>query len=103
MLIGDFVEVLWVKGLGGDVGIIKMDGFVIFYMDKFCVLKGVYCGVDFEDEMVGYLLYCIFNFNFCVVFIDMLLYVYVLKKYVDYMYFDVIIVIVVVSDSKMII
>ena len=33
-LTGEPVEVLWVKGSGGDVGTIKLDGFATLYMDK---------------------------------------------------------------------
>src|SRR5512147_3229344 len=52
-LTGEPVEVLWVKGSGGDVGSIRMDGFATLYMDKLRALKGIYRGVAFEDEMVG--------------------------------------------------
>jgi hypothetical protein len=56
--------VLWVKGSGGDIGSMKMDGFSTLYMDKLRALKGKYRGVDqFEDEMVGYLPHCTFNLN----------------------------------------
>nr|WP_272212808.1 hypothetical protein [Marinicella sp. W31]MDC2878728.1 hypothetical protein [Marinicella sp. W31] len=54
-LTGNQVEVLWVKGSGGDVGTIKMDGFATLYMEKLNALKGLYRGVEHEDEMVGYL------------------------------------------------
>ena len=33
-LTGEAVEVLWVKGSGGDVGTIRLDGFATLYMDK---------------------------------------------------------------------
>jgi hypothetical protein len=38
-LTGDRVEVLWVKGSGGDVGTIKLDGFATLYLDKLEALK----------------------------------------------------------------
>src|SRR5690606_20192218 len=57
------VEVLWVKGSGGDVGTIRMDGFATLYMDKLDALKGLYRGVEHEDEMVAYLPHCTFNLN----------------------------------------
>ncbi|MFZ2102320.1 MAG: bifunctional rhamnulose-1-phosphate aldolase/short-chain dehydrogenase, partial [Oricola sp.] len=62
-LTGDMVEVLWVKGSGGDVGTIAMDGFSTLYMDKLRALRNIYRGVEFEDEMVGYLPHCTFNLN----------------------------------------
>ncbi|MGH6875135.1 MAG: bifunctional rhamnulose-1-phosphate aldolase/short-chain dehydrogenase, partial [Aestuariivirgaceae bacterium] len=49
------VEVLWVKGSGGDLGSMKLDGFATLYMDKLKALKGLYRGLEHEDEMVGYL------------------------------------------------
>ena len=54
---------LWVKGSGGDIGSIKLDGFATLYMDKLDALKGLYRGVEHEDEMVGYLPHCTFNLN----------------------------------------
>ena len=62
-LTGEMVDVLWVKGSGGDVGSIKMDGFSTLYMDKLNALRGIYRGVEFEDEMVAYLPHCTFNLN----------------------------------------
>ena len=43
-LTGETVEVLWVKGSGGDVGTMKLDGFATLYMDKLEALKGLYRG-----------------------------------------------------------
>ena len=62
-LTGETVEVLWVKGSGGDVGTMKLDGFATLYMDKLRALKSLYRGVEHEDEMVGYLPHCTFNLN----------------------------------------
>lgn len=62
-LTGAQVEVLWVKGSGGDIGSMKLDGFSTLYMDKLRALKGLYRGVAFEDEMVGYLPHCTFRLN----------------------------------------
>ena len=76
-LTGEMVEVLWVKGSGGDVGTIKLDGFSTLYMDKLRALKGLYRGVEFEDEMVGYLPHCTFNLNPRAASIDTPLHAYV--------------------------
>ncbi|WP_417670034.1 bifunctional rhamnulose-1-phosphate aldolase/short-chain dehydrogenase [Roseibium sp.] len=99
-LTGKEVEVLWVKGSGGDVGTIKMDGFATLYMDKLNALKGVYRGVEFEDEMVGYLPHCTFNLNPRAASIDTPLHAYVPKRHVDHMHPDAIIAIAAASDSK---
>ncbi|MEO1951676.1 bifunctional rhamnulose-1-phosphate aldolase/short-chain dehydrogenase [Thioclava sp.] len=99
-LSGDMVEVLWVKGSGGDVGSIKMDGFATLYMSKLEALKGLYRGVEFEDEMVGYLPHCTFNLNPRAASIDTPLHAYVPKKHVDHMHPDAIIAIAASKNSK---
>ncbi|MCV6823455.1 MULTISPECIES: bifunctional rhamnulose-1-phosphate aldolase/short-chain dehydrogenase [Halocynthiibacter] len=99
-LSGEEVEVLWVKGSGGDVGSIKMDGFSTLYMDKLRALKGKYRGVEFEDEMVGYLPHCTFNLNPRAASIDTPLHAYVPKAHVDHMHPDAIIAIAATKDSK---
>ena len=99
-LTGEKAEVLWVKGSGGDVGTIRMDGFATLYMDKLRALKGKYRGVEFEDEMVGYLPHCTFNLNPRAASIDTPLHAYVPKKHVDHMHPDAIIAIAASKDSK---
>lgn len=99
-LSGELAEVLWVKGSGGDVGSIKMDGFATLYMDKLRALKGKYRGLAFEDEMVGYLPHCTFNLNPRAASIDTPLHAYVPKKHVDHMHPDAIIAIAASKDSK---
>ncbi len=44
-LTGETVEVLWVKGSGGDSASIKLDGFSTLYMDKLRALKKLYRGL----------------------------------------------------------
>ena len=99
-LTGGEAEVLWVKGSGGDVGTIKMDGFATLYMEKLQALKGIYRGVEFEDEMVGYLPHCTFNLNPRAASIDTPLHAYVPKKHVDHMHPDAVIAIAATADSK---
>ncbi|NVO24363.1 bifunctional rhamnulose-1-phosphate aldolase/short-chain dehydrogenase [Donghicola mangrovi] len=99
-LTGEEAEVLWVKGSGGDVGSIKMDGFATLYMDKLRALKGKYRGVEFEDEMVGYLPHCTFNLNPRAASIDTPLHAYVPRKHVDHMHPDAIIAIAASKNSR---
>ncbi|MCB1402213.1 MAG: class II aldolase/adducin family protein, partial [Rhodobacteraceae bacterium] len=81
-LTGEEVEVLWVKGSGGDVGSIRMDGFATLYMDRLEALKKLYRGVEFEDEMVGYLPHCTFRLNPRAASIDTPLHAYVPRRHV---------------------
>lgn len=99
-LTGESVEVLWVKGSGGDVGTMKLDGFSTLYMQKLRALKGIYRGLEFEDEMVGLLPHCTFNLNPRAASIDTPLHAYVPRKHVDHMHADAIIAIAASKDSQ---
>ncbi|MEM9428563.1 MAG: bifunctional rhamnulose-1-phosphate aldolase/short-chain dehydrogenase [Pseudomonadota bacterium] len=99
-LTGKDVDVLWVKGSGGDIGSIKMDGFATLYMEKLAALKDLYRGVAFEDEMVGYLPHCTFNLNPRAASIDTPLHAYVPKTHVDHVHPDAIIAIAASRTSE---
>ncbi len=99
-LTGQPVEVMWVKGSGGDVGSIRMDGFATLYMDKLRALKGLYRGAEHEDEMVGYLPHCTFKLNPRAASIDTPLHAYVPKKHVDHMHPDAIIAVAAARNSR---
>jgi rhamnulose-1-phosphate aldolase/alcohol dehydrogenase len=87
-LTGKDVEVLWVKGSGGDIGSMKLDGFSTLYMDKLNALKGLYRGLAHEDEMVGFLPHCTFNLNARAASIDTPLHAYIPFKHVDHVHPD---------------
>ncbi|MBZ9819483.1 bifunctional rhamnulose-1-phosphate aldolase/short-chain dehydrogenase [Mesorhizobium sp. CA4] len=99
-LTGEEVEVLWVKGSGGDSASIKLDGFATLYMQKLRALKGLYRGVEHEDEMVGYLPHCTFNLNPRAASIDTPLHAFVPKACVDHMHPDAIIAVAAAKDSN---
>ena len=62
-LSGETVAVLWVKGSGGDIGSMKLEGFSTLYLDKFRGIERLNRGAAHEDDMVGYLPHCTFNLN----------------------------------------
>ena len=62
-LTGEAVEVLWVKGSGGDIGSMKLDGFATLYQEKLLQIESHYGGPDDDDKMVGFLPHCTFNLN----------------------------------------
>jgi rhamnulose-1-phosphate aldolase/alcohol dehydrogenase len=99
-LSGDSVEVLWVKGSGGDLGSIKLDGFSTLYMDKLHALKNRYRGLEFEDEMVAYLPHATFNLNPRAASIDTPLHAYIAHKHVDHMHPDSCIAIAACKNSR---
>lgn len=90
-LTGEPVQVLWVKGSGGDIGSMKLDGFSTLYLDKLLRLERLYRGVEFEDEMVGYLPHCTFNLNPRAASIDTPLHGYLPFAHVDHVHPDAII------------
>jgi rhamnulose-1-phosphate aldolase/alcohol dehydrogenase len=99
-LTGEKVKVLWVKGSGGDVGTIKLDGFATLYQDKLDSLKGIYKGVEDEDRMVSFLPHCTYNLNSRAASIDTPLHGFVPFTHVDHMHPDAIIAIAASKNSK---
>jgi rhamnulose-1-phosphate aldolase/alcohol dehydrogenase len=90
-LTGEPVTVLWVKGSGGDLGSMKLDGFATVYLDKLLGLEKLYRGLAHEDEMVGYLPHTTFNLNSRAASIDTPLHGYLPFKHVDHVHPDAII------------
>ena len=56
---GQDVELLWVKGSGGDLGTLTEHGLAVLRLDRMRALVDVYPGVDREDEMVAAFDYCL--------------------------------------------
>lgn len=94
------VEVLWVKGSGGDIGSMKRDGFSTLYMAKLKALKGLYRGLAHEDEMVGYLPHCTFDLNPRAASIDTPLHAFVPYAHVDHVHPDAVIAIAASADAE---
>lgn len=99
-LTGDTETVLWVKGSGGDLGSIQLDGFATLYMRKLEQLKSLYRGLDHEDEMVAYLPHCTFNLNPRAASIDTPLHAFIPHKHVDHMHPDAVIAIASTVNSE---
>ncbi len=56
---GEDVELLWVKGSGGDLGTLRPAGLAVLRLDRLRALVNVYPGVDREDEMVAAFDFCL--------------------------------------------
>jgi rhamnulose-1-phosphate aldolase/alcohol dehydrogenase len=56
---GEDVELLWVKGSGGDLGTLRPEGLAVLRLDRLRSLAGVYPGVNREDEMVAAFDFCL--------------------------------------------
>jgi rhamnose utilization protein RhaD (predicted bifunctional aldolase and dehydrogenase)/NAD(P)-dependent dehydrogenase (short-subunit alcohol dehydrogenase family) len=87
-LTGEPVEVLWVKGSGGDLGSIKRAGFATLYQHKLLSLERSYKGVDFEDDMVPMYAVAAFRNNPVAASIDTPLHGFLPFKHVDHLHPD---------------
>src|SRR5271166_6716151 len=99
-LTGDRVKVLWVKGSGGDLGSMKLDGFSTLYLDKLLGLKSVYRGLEHEDEMVALFNHCTFNLNPRATSIDTPLHGFVPHAHVDHVHADAVIAIAASENAE---
>ena len=99
-LTGEPVTVLWVKGSGGDLGSMALDGFATLCLDRLEALKGLYRGPAHEDEMVGYLPHCTFNLNPRAASIDTPLHAYLPYEHVDHVHPDAVIAIAAARRSR---
>ncbi len=99
-LSGEQVTVLWVKGSGGDIGSMQLDGFATLYMDKLDMMKGLYKSLDQEDTFVHNLNHCTYNLNPRAASIDTYLHAYVPYPHVDHVHADAVIAIAASKDSE---
>ncbi|MEQ1891793.1 MAG: class II aldolase/adducin family protein, partial [Planctomycetota bacterium] len=99
-LTGESVEVLWVKGSGGDLGTMKLDGFATLYLAKLHALKGRHRGREHEDEMVPLFAHCTFDLNPRAASIDTPLHAFVPHAHVDHMHPDAVIAIAAAKDGE---
>jgi rhamnose utilization protein RhaD (predicted bifunctional aldolase and dehydrogenase)/NAD(P)-dependent dehydrogenase (short-subunit alcohol dehydrogenase family) len=87
-LTGELVDVLWVKGSGGDLGSIKRTGFATLYQEKLLALERIYKGVEFEDDMVAMYRICTFRDNPVAASIDTPLHGFLPFPHVDHLHPD---------------
>lgn len=92
-LSGEEVEVLWVKGSGGDLRTSKVENFSSLYMDKLIALQDIYNSADevgvktqIEDDMVAMYRHATFNLNPRATSIDTPLHAFIPYKHVDHMH-----------------
>jgi rhamnulose-1-phosphate aldolase/alcohol dehydrogenase len=92
-LSGDDVEVMWVKGSGGDLRTSTLANFSSLYMDKLLALESLYDAApekgvktQIEDDMVGMYPHCTFNLNPRASSIDTPLHGYMPFRHVDHMH-----------------
>jgi rhamnulose-1-phosphate aldolase/alcohol dehydrogenase len=99
-LTGETVTVLWVKGSGGDIGSMKLDGFSTLYQDKLLAAQSLYRGPEHEDDMVALYPHLTFNLNPRATSIDTPLHGLIHHPHVDHVHPDAIIAIAASADSE---
>ncbi len=99
-LTGEEVEVLWVKGSGGDLGTLTKSGIAGLYVDKLRALKNVYRGIEHEDEMAELFNHCIYDLKSKAPSIDTPLHAMLPFKHVDHLHPDALIAIAAAENSE---
>jgi rhamnulose-1-phosphate aldolase/alcohol dehydrogenase len=85
---GSPVELLWVKGSGGDLGTLTEGGLAVLRLDRLRSLVDVYPGVDREDEMVAAFDYCLHGRGGAAPSIDTAMHGLVTAAHVDHLHPD---------------
>ncbi|MCX5251403.1 bifunctional aldolase/short-chain dehydrogenase [Streptomyces sp. NBC_00201] len=85
---GGDVELMWVKGSGGDLGTLAEAGLAVLRLDRLRALKGVYPGVEREDEMVAAFDYCLHGKGGAAPSIDTAMHGLVEAPHVDHLHPD---------------
>lgn len=99
-LTGESVEVMWIKGSGGDIGTLKKSGLAALYVERLRSLEKVYRGMDHEDEMVELFNHCIFDLSSKAPSIDTPLHGFLPFKHIDHLHPDAAIAIAAAKDGK---
>ncbi|MEX1137139.1 MAG: bifunctional rhamnulose-1-phosphate aldolase/short-chain dehydrogenase [Balneolales bacterium] len=88
---GEKVEIMWVKGSGGDLRTAKKNNFASLYQEKVLKLQEIYNNFEnkgikssAEDSMVGMYAHCTFNLNSRAPSIDTPLHAFIPSKYIDH-------------------
>lgn len=99
-LTGEEVEVMWIKGSGGDIGTLTKSGLAALYVDRLRNLKNVYRGLEFEDEMVELFNHTIYDLASKAPSIDTPLHGFLPFKHIDHLHPDAAIAIAAAKDGK---
>ncbi|MDG1027888.1 MAG: bifunctional aldolase/short-chain dehydrogenase [Flavobacteriaceae bacterium] len=99
-LTNEEVEVMWVKGSGGDIGTLTRAGIAGLYTQRLRNLKNVYGGLEDEDRMVGLFNHCIYDLDSKAPSIDTPLHGLLPFKHIDHLHPDALIAVAAAKDSE---
>ncbi|NJB87570.1 rhamnulose-1-phosphate aldolase/alcohol dehydrogenase [Lewinella marina] len=94
------VEVMWIKGSGGDIGTLTRAGIAGLYTGRLRDLKKVYRGLDDEDRMVGLFNHAIYDLDSRAPSIDTPLHGLLPFKHIDHLHPDALIAVAAAEDSE---
>ena len=97
---GETIDLLWVKGSGGDLGTLTEEGLAVLRLDRLRALVSVYPGEAREDEMVPALDFCLHGRGGAVPSIDTAMHGLVAAPHVDHLHPDSGIAIATASDGE---
>jgi rhamnulose-1-phosphate aldolase/alcohol dehydrogenase len=94
------VEVMWVKGSGGDIGTLTRSGIAGLYTGRLRDLKQVYGGLEDEDRMVGLFNHAIYDLDSKAPSIDTPLHGLLPFKHIDHLHPDAVIAVAAAENSE---
>lgn len=97
---GTDVDLMWVKGSGGDLGTLRKEGLAVLRMDRMRALVDVYPGVEREDEMVAAFDFCLHGKGGASPSIDTAMHGLIESAHVDHLHPDSGIAIATAADSE---
>lgn len=101
-LTGNELEVMWIKGSGGDIGTLTKSGLAALYVDKLRALENIYRGLEYEDEMVALFNHCIYDLDSKAPSIDTPLHGFLPFRHIDHLHPDAAIAIAASKDGEQI-
>ena len=99
-LTGNNVEIMWIKGSGGDIGTLTKSGCAALYMERLLALENVYQGIEKEDIMVELFNHCIFDLASKAPSIDTPLHGFLPFQHIDHLHPDAAIAIAAAKDGE---
>jgi rhamnulose-1-phosphate aldolase/alcohol dehydrogenase len=85
---GHEVDLMWVKGSGGDLGTLTAEGLAVLRLDRLRSLAEVYPGEEREDEMVAAFDHCLFGKGGAAPSIDTAMHGLLTAPHVDHLHPD---------------
>ena len=99
-LSGRPVPVMWIKGSGGDLGSMQLDGFATVHLDKVLALEAIYQGIEQQDAMAELLPHCAYNLNPRAASIETPAHAFLPHRHVDHTHPDAVIAVAAARDSQ---